>query len=73
MAQSTGVSDRTIRRLVRVGREGSEDLRRAVASGELSVKQADRRLAVARTDRRPGGPLILLALPNAAIGRDEWR
>jgi ParB-like chromosome segregation protein Spo0J len=71
LAQSTGVSDRTIRRLVRVGREGSEDLRRAVASGDLSVKQADRRLAAAKTTQPPGGPLILRALPKAATCRDD--
>jgi hypothetical protein len=71
LAESAGLSDRTVRRLVRVGREGSDDLRRAVASGDLSVKQADRRLAAAKTDRPPGGPLILRALPKAAIGRDD--
>ncbi|MGH7358548.1 MAG: ParB/RepB/Spo0J family partition protein, partial [Candidatus Rokuibacteriota bacterium] len=71
LAASTGVSDRTVRRLVRVGRDGSEDLRRAVASGDLSVKQADRRLATAKTDRPPGGPLILRALPKVGIGRDD--
>jgi hypothetical protein len=71
LAESTGVSDRTIRRLVRVGRDGSDDLRRAVASGDLSVKQADRQLGAARTRRLPGGPLILRALPSTAIGRDD--
>jgi hypothetical protein len=71
LAESAGLSDRTVRRLVRVGREGSDDLRRAVASGDLSVKQADRRLAAAKTDRPPGGPLILRALPKAAIGRHD--
>ncbi len=65
LAASTGVSPRTVRRLVRVGREGPEDLRRAVASGEVSVKEADRRLAAARTGTPPGGPLILRARPSA--------
>jgi hypothetical protein len=71
LAASTGVSDRTVRRLVRVGRDGPEELRRAVASGDVSVKEADRRLAVAKPARPPGGPLILRALPKAAIGRDD--
>jgi hypothetical protein len=57
LAASTGVSPRTVRRLVRVGREGPEDLRRAVASGEVSVKEADRRLGAARTGTPPSGPL----------------
>jgi ParB-like chromosome segregation protein Spo0J len=35
LAASTGVSPRTVRRLVRVGPDGPEDLRRAVASGEV--------------------------------------
>jgi hypothetical protein len=52
-----------IRRLVRVGRDGPEDLRHGVASGEVSVKEADRRLAAARTSPPPGGPLILRARP----------
>ena len=39
--------------------------------GRRSVKEADRRLAAARTDRPPGGPLILRALPAAASGRDD--
>jgi hypothetical protein len=68
LAASTGVSPRTVRRLVRVGREGPEDLRRAVASGEVSVKEADRRLAMVRTGPRPGGPLILRARPPEAGG-----
>ena len=71
LADSTGVSDRTIRRLVRVGREGPDHLRRAVASGEISVKEADRQLAAVKTDRPPGGPLILRAPPTATIGRDH--
>jgi hypothetical protein len=64
LAASAGVSDRTARRLVRVGRDGAEELRRAVASGDVSVKEADRRLAAARADRPPSGPLILRALPK---------
>jgi ParB-like chromosome segregation protein Spo0J len=68
LAASTGVSPRTVRRLVRVGREGPEDLRRAVASGEVSVKEADRRLAAARTGTPPSGPLILRARPPEAAG-----
>jgi hypothetical protein len=64
LAASAGVSDRTARRLVRVGRDGPEELRRAVASGDVSVKEADRRLAAARADRPPSGPLILRALPK---------
>jgi hypothetical protein len=70
LAASTGVSDRTVRRLARVGREGSEDLRRAVGSGEISVKEADRRLA-GKTGRPPGGPLALRAVPKGAIGRND--
>jgi hypothetical protein len=70
LAASTGVSPRTVRRLVRVGREGSENLRRAVASGEVSVKAADRRLAAARTGTPPSGPLILRARPSEA-GRND--
>jgi hypothetical protein len=64
LAASAGVSDRTARRLVRLGRDGPEELRRAVASGDVSVKEADRRLAAARADRPPGGPLILRARPT---------
>ncbi len=41
-----------------------------MASGDVSVKEADRRLAAAGTNRPPGGPLILRALPAAACGRD---
>jgi ParB-like chromosome segregation protein Spo0J len=70
LAASTGVSPRTVRRLVRVGREGPEDLRRAVASGEVSVKEADRRLAAARTGTPPSGPLIPRARP-AEAGRND--
>lgn len=71
LGASTGVSARTVRRLVRVGRNGPEDLRRAVASGDVSVKEADRRLAAARTHRSPSGPLILRALPAASSGHDD--
>ena len=71
LAASTGVSPRTVRRLVRVGRDGPEDLRRALASGEVSVKEADRRLAAARTGSPPSGPLILRARPPKATGRDD--
>jgi ParB-like chromosome segregation protein Spo0J len=71
LAASTGVSPRTVRRLVRVGRDGPEDLRRAVASGDVSVKEADRRLAVARAGPPPGGPLILRARAPEAAGRDN--
>jgi hypothetical protein len=71
LAASTGVSPRTVRRLVRVGRDGPEDLRRAVASGEVSVKEADRRLAAARTNLPPGGPLILRARLPKAAGRND--
>jgi ParB-like chromosome segregation protein Spo0J len=71
LAESTGVSDRTVRRLVRVGRDGSDDLRQAVASGDISVKEADRRLAAAKTDRPPGGPLTLRELPKPTIGQDD--
>jgi hypothetical protein len=70
LAASTGVSPRTVRRLMRVGREGPEDLRRAVASGEVSVKEADRRLAAARTGPPPSGPLILRARPSET-GRND--
>jgi hypothetical protein len=70
LAASTGVSPRTLRRLVRVGREGPEDLRRAVASGEVSVKEADRRLTAARPGTPPSGPLILRARPSEA-GRND--
>jgi hypothetical protein len=70
LAASTGVSPRTVRRLVRVGREGPEDLRRAVASGEVSVKEADRRLGAARTGTPPSGPLILRARRPEA-GRND--
>jgi len=71
LAESAGVSDRTVRRLVRLGRDGSDDLRQAVASGDISVKEADRRLAAATTDRPPGGPLTLRELPKSPIGRDD--
>jgi hypothetical protein len=70
LAASTGVSPRTVRRLVRVGRKGPEDLRRAVASGEVSVKEADRRLGAARTGTPPSGPLILRARRPEA-GRND--
>src|SRR5262249_29735437 len=68
LAAWTGVSDRTVRRLVRVGREAPEDLRRAVAAGEVSAKAADRQLAAAKVDRAPSGPLTLR---TAAIGRGD--
>jgi hypothetical protein len=71
LAASTGMSARTVRRLVRVSRDGSPELRRAVASGDVSVKEADRRLATATINRAPSGPLALRALPTPAIGRSD--
>jgi ParB-like chromosome segregation protein Spo0J len=71
LAASTGLGERTVRRLVRIGREGPEDLRRAVASGDVSVKEADRRLSAAGMGPSPSGPLILRALPAATCDRAD--
>jgi hypothetical protein len=73
LAASTGLSERTVRRLVRVGREGPEDLQKAVASGDVSLKEADRRLSAASMGPSPGGPLILRALPAATRDRADPR